>query len=164
MRCQERTAVRNFLNIPLRLTWCGLATCSAKERSGESHSSRKKRRPDTQRNSLTPIPLEHERTLSQSRHSSALGTFLTTRTSSCHGELHRPGVLMSDAQETHSAHRPELVVPLCATCRAPMVLVRLDPGRYGSYRGKYVCEPCGRTFIDDVRLTRLDGPDTELQT
>jgi len=68
---------------------------------------------------------------------------------------------MSDTQETQSAQRSEFLLPQCTKCRTPMVLVRLHPGRHGSYRGKYICAACGKTLIDDVKLARLEVFGTE---
>jgi len=82
------------------------------------------------------------------------------RAGSFRGVAQIPGVVMSEIQEAHSAHRLGLVRPVCVACRAPMVLVRLRPSNHGSYRGKYVCEVCSQTVIDDVKLTRLEASKT----
>ena len=68
------------------------------------------------------------------------------------------GVPISDILETRLDHRnrPELVLPFCPRCRTPMVLRRIEPGRHGSYRGKFIYDTCSRVVIDDVRLLPLE--------
>ena len=76
--------------------------------------------------------------------------------------LHRPplsvsarslGVAMTVSDQLSSKY--DVVHPRCWRCWTPMVLTRVKPTRFATYKGKFECETCGRTR---KRVIKIKSP------